>query len=199
MCSKPWDVEEAQQLELRALAVLEAPVGLEDHLLAEHDRAVRLLAADRPHRRERGRVGQRAGERELDASRQAVASGCPRRSAASSACGERRVGQPRARSRRARRGASAAGTARRRRRRTRPRRAPARSPGRARRSRPRGRRRALRDLDAEPALLARRARPARRRRSQLDVQQVSLLQARLEAHVVAPDAPGEGARRRAGR
>ena len=52
-------VQEAQHLELGALAGLEAAVGLEDAALAEHDRAVGLLAADAPHRLERVLAGQR--------------------------------------------------------------------------------------------------------------------------------------------
>ena len=41
--------QEAQQLELRVHARLDAPERLQDQLLAEHHRRVRLLDADRPH------------------------------------------------------------------------------------------------------------------------------------------------------
>ena len=41
--------QEAQQLELRVHARLDAPERLQDQLLAEHDRGVRLLDADRAH------------------------------------------------------------------------------------------------------------------------------------------------------
>ena len=40
--------QEAQELELRVDAGLEAPVRLEDQLVAEDDRRVRLLGPDRP-------------------------------------------------------------------------------------------------------------------------------------------------------
>ena len=60
-------VQEAEHLELRALAALEAAKRLEDAALAEHDRAVGLLAADRPHRLEGRLGGQRGSELELDA------------------------------------------------------------------------------------------------------------------------------------
>ena len=59
--------QEAQQLELRVDARLDAPERLQDQLVAEDDRRVGLLDADRPHvdvRRPRGRVvAQRNGER----------------------------------------------------------------------------------------------------------------------------------------
>ena len=59
-------IQEAQHLELGALAGLEAAVGLEDAALAEHDRAVGLLAADAPHLLERVLAGQDGGELELE-------------------------------------------------------------------------------------------------------------------------------------
>ena len=59
-------IQEAQHLELGALAGLEAAVGLEDAALAEHDRAVRLLAADAPHPLELVLAGQDGGELERE-------------------------------------------------------------------------------------------------------------------------------------
>ena len=83
--------QEAQKLELGALARLEPAVGLQDHALAEHDGAVRLLLADGAHRREERIGGQRPGELELHAAlrvaRRPSAQGAEKRAR------ERRVGQ----------------------------------------------------------------------------------------------------------
>ena len=49
-CSKPCAAEEAQQLELRVDPGLEPPVDLEDQLVVEDERRVRLLDADAPRR-----------------------------------------------------------------------------------------------------------------------------------------------------
>ena len=180
-------VQEAQQLELGALAGLEAPVGLEDAALAEHHRAVRLLAADRAApRSSSSSPGSAAAELELDApgvGRERA----DRRSAASSACAS--GGSASRELDLAALGSSAVGQLvelAARRRRTRPRRAPARNPARARRRRRCGRRSSARDLEPNQRCSRTSAASARRRGSQLDAQQVSLLQARLEAHVVAP-------------
>ncbi len=59
-------VQEAQHLELGALAGLEPAVGLERTAPAEHDRAVGLLAADRSRRLQLGVAGQLRGELEAD-------------------------------------------------------------------------------------------------------------------------------------
>ena len=48
MFANPCSVEEAQQLELRVDARLEPAEDLEDQLVVEHDRRVRLLGADGP-------------------------------------------------------------------------------------------------------------------------------------------------------
>ena len=49
MCGNPRVGQEAQQLELGVDARLDAPERLQDQLLAEHHRGVRLLDADRAH------------------------------------------------------------------------------------------------------------------------------------------------------
>ncbi len=56
--------EEAEQLELRVHACLDAPVDLEHEVVVEDERRVRLLATHRPHARER--AGRLAGRTELD-------------------------------------------------------------------------------------------------------------------------------------
>ncbi len=50
MCGKPRGGQEAQQLELRVHARLDPPDRLHDQLVAEHDRRVGLLDADRADR-----------------------------------------------------------------------------------------------------------------------------------------------------
>ena len=125
-------VQEAEHLELRALAALEATKRLEDAAFAEHDRAVGLLAADRPHRLEGRLGGQRGSELELDAAgfgRQARRAPQGREQRAR----KRRDPPARARSRRPRRCGGGAGRARCRRRRTRPRTGRSRTPAGVRR------------------------------------------------------------------
>ena len=82
--------QEAQQLELDALAGREPPVDLEDGALAEHDRAVGLLAADQSRGLERGAGGSAAAS--SNSTRPSpVASPAEARSASSSAARQRRV------------------------------------------------------------------------------------------------------------
>ena len=91
--------QEAQQLELRVDARLDAPERLEDQLLAEHHRRVRLLDADRPdldrprHARRRGLRPAEAQQAVLD--RDVVALADPvQQLAALRGVGERVVDRP---------------------------------------------------------------------------------------------------------
>ena len=85
--------EDAQRLEFGMLARREAAVGLEDHALAEHDRAVGLLSAGRAHAGQLGGRRQRALVRSNSTRPSRVASGSEARQGSQERMRQGGVGQ----------------------------------------------------------------------------------------------------------